>query len=181
MRNCGERVSDDMPFIALLVHSNVLNPSSKRGAKRTLSKAVLISDRFVLSTVSSLYHSESFWSVTAVRLGDYVTWNGLAVRDGSLTREIQVAEIFTHQKKDLALIRLRETATFSDVIRPVCLPSSENEKFEQLKTHLCRRVKKGQQYAADVTLESAVNYLFYFLFFCNIKEKQTRKSFISSR
>lgn len=110
-----------------------------------------------------------------MRLGDYVTWNGLAVRDESLSREIEVAEIFTHQKKDLALIRLREMATFSDVIRPVCLPSSENEKFEQLKSHLCRRVKKGQQYAADVTLESAVNYLFFDSFFATYRKRRRKK------
>jgi coagulation factor X len=149
VRNCGERIGDDVPFIALLVHSNPFELKSKK----TLSKAVLISERFVISTVSSIYHSEAFWKVTSVRLGDFVTWNRFAVRDKTLMKEIEVDEIFYHQKYDFALISLKEKVTFTEVIRPACLPSSDSYNFKELKSHFCRRMI-GQP---DVSLKNAVN------------------------
>lgn len=94
-----------------------------------------------------------------MRLGDFVTWNSFAVRDKSMAVEIEVDEIFSHQKKDLALVRLKETVTFTDVIRPVCLPSTEGySHYEQIESHFCKRSKRQGRHA-DVTLESAVNYL----------------------
>lgn len=150
VRNCGERIGDDVPFVALLVHSNPLEPS----AKKTLSKAVLISDRFVISTVSSIYHSEAFWKVTSVRLGDFVTWNRFAVRDKSLMKEIEVDEIFYHEKRDFALISLKETVTFTEVIQPACLPSSDGYNFKELNSHFCQRTKG----LFDVSLKTAVRF-----------------------
>lgn len=118
VRNCGERIGDDVPFIATLVHTN---PFDNKKKKQSLSKGILISENFVLATVSSIYHSESFWTVSSVRLGDFVTWNKYANRDKSHTLEILVDEIFVHRKKDLALIKLKETVTFTDIIRPACV------------------------------------------------------------
>lgn len=155
VRNCGERIGDDIPFIAVLVHTNPYekDPAKK---KRSLSKGVLISENFVMATVSSVYHSESFWTVSSVRLGDFVTWNKYASRDKSQSVEVEVEEIFYHKKKDLALIKLKESVTFTDVIRPACLPLSDSYNFKELQSHLCKR--SHNKAPADVTLEFAVMF-----------------------
>ncbi|KAL7043071.1 hypothetical protein ACKWTF_001379 [Chironomus riparius] len=152
VRNCGERIGDDIPFIALLVHTN---PYDTQNSKRTLSKGVLISENFVLTTVSSVYHSESFWTVSSVRLGDFITWNKYANRDKTYSVEIDVEEIYFHKKRDIALIKLKESVNFTDVIRPACLPQSDNYNFKELQTHLCKRSEQSKV-PADVTMEFAV-------------------------
>jgi Trypsin len=153
VRNCGERIGDDIPFIAVLVHTNPFEKNAPK-KKKSLSKGVLISENFVMATVSSVYHSESFWTVSSVRLGDFVTWNKYASRDKSNSLEVEVDEIFYHKKKDLALIKLKESVTFTDTIRPACLPLSDSYNFKELQSHLCKRShNKGP---ADVTLEFAV-------------------------
>lgn len=156
VRNCGERIGDDIPFIAVLVHTNPFDDSPKK--KKSLSKGVLISENFVMATVSSIYHSEPFWTVSSVRLGDFVTWNKYANRDFSLRQEIDVDEIFYHKKNDLALLRLKESAIFSDVIRPACLPVSDSYNFKELQSHLCKRSPHNKA-PADVSLEFAVSCL----------------------
>lgn len=158
VRNCGERIGDDIPFVAVLVHTNPFEKkSSSRKKKRSLSKGVLISENFVLATVSSIYHSESFWTVSSVRLGDFVTWNKYASRDKSQSIEVDVEEIFYHKKKDLALIKLKESVNFTEIIRPACLPSSDSYNFQELQSHLCKR-SHHHKGPADVTLEFAVIY-----------------------
>ena len=158
VRNCGERIGDDVPFIAVLVHTN---PYEKDDAnqKKSLSKGVLISEIFVMATVSSVYHSESFWTVSSVRLGDFVTWNKYASRDKSHRVEVDVDEIFYHKKQDLSLIKLKKSVKFSDIIRPACLPSSDSYNFKELQSHLCK--KSHSKAPADVTLELAVGSNFY--------------------
>lgn len=156
VRNCGERIGDDVPFIALLVHTNPYDPSNK---KRTLSKGVLISENFVLTTVSSIYHSESFWTVSSVRLGDFVTWNKYANRDKSYSLEVDVDQLYFHKKRDIALIKLKDSVSFTDNIRPACLPLSDNYNFKELRTHLCKRSNHPKT-AADVTMEFAVKQSF---------------------
>ncbi|XP_070492445.1 melanization protease 1-like [Chironomus tepperi] len=151
VRNCGERIGDDVPFIALLVHTN---PYDTQNSRRTLSKGVLISENFVLTTVSSVYHSESFWTVSSVRLGDFITWNKYANRDKSYSVEIDVEEIYFHKKRDIALIKLKESVNYTDVIRPACLPQSDNYNFKELQTHLCKRSEQSKA-PADVTMEFA--------------------------
>lgn len=160
VRNCGERIGDDVPFIAVLVHTNPFEKDETK-KKKSLSKGVLISDNFVMATVSSVYHSEAFWTVSSVRLGDFVTWNKYASRDKSHRVEIDVDEIFYHKKRDLALIKLKESVTFSDVIRPACLPSSDSYNFKELRSHLCKR--SNSKAPADVTMELAVSF--------NVREK----------
>lgn len=153
IRNCGERIGEDIPFIAVLVHTNPYDDSPNK--KKSLSKGVLISENFVLATVSSIYHSESFWTVSSVRLGDFVTWNKFANRDRTQTVEIDVDEIFYHKKQDLALIKLKEPVKFTDVIRPACLPLSDSYNYKELKSHLCKR--SHTKAPADVSLEFAVS------------------------
>ena len=101
---------DDVPFIVILVHTNPNDPKKK---KRTLSKGVLISEKFVLTTVSSIYHGHAFWSVTSVRLGDFVTWNKYANRDKSNVVEVGIEQVFYHTNKDIALIKLKEEVQFT--------------------------------------------------------------------
>lgn len=59
--DCGTKVpeSNSHPWIVTLEHSDPAT-SSKR---RTFSKGVLISDRHVLTTVSSIHNSHPFWEV----------------------------------------------------------------------------------------------------------------------
>lgn len=153
VRNCGERIGDDIPFIAVLVHTNPYDDSPKK--RKSLSKGVLISENFVMATVSSVYHSDAFWTVSSVRLGDFVTWNKFASRDKSHTVEIDVDEIFYHKKRDLALIKLKHSVTFTDVIRPACLPLSDSYNFKELQSHLCKR--SHTKAPADVSLAFAVS------------------------
>lgn len=56
---CGEKIDENHPWIAVLVHTD----PSGRSRKKTLSKGVLIDERHVLTTVSSLHNSRPFWIV----------------------------------------------------------------------------------------------------------------------
>lgn len=154
VRNCGERIGDDIPFVAVLVHTNPYASGAAAKKKKSFSKGVLISENFVMATVSSIYHSESFWTVSSVRLGDFVTWNKYASRDKNHSIEVDVDEIFYHKKKDLALIKLKQSVNFTDIVRPACLPLSDSYNFKELKSHLCKH--SHTKAPADVTLEFAV-------------------------
>lgn len=58
---CGRRTNDNHPWIAVLEHHD---PAAEGGSRRrTLSKGVLINERFVLTTVSSVHNSHPFWTV----------------------------------------------------------------------------------------------------------------------
>lgn len=91
----------------------------------------------------------------SIFIQDFVTWNKYADRDKSHSFEVDVEEIFYHKKKDLALIKLKESVTFTETIRPACLPLSDNYNFKELQSHLCKR--SHNKSPADVTLEFAVN------------------------
>lgn len=56
---CGVKNDETHPWIAVLVHTD----PSGRSRKKTLSKGVLIDQRHVLTTVSSLHNSRPFWIV----------------------------------------------------------------------------------------------------------------------
>lgn len=57
--DCGIRIGDNHPWIAVLEHTD---PTGRSGRK-TLSKGVLIDERHVLTTVSSVHNSHPFWTV----------------------------------------------------------------------------------------------------------------------
>lgn len=57
--DCGVRTGDNHPWIAVLEHTD---PTGRSG-KKTLSKGVLIDERHVLTTVSSVHNSHAFWTV----------------------------------------------------------------------------------------------------------------------
>lgn len=61
IHNCGVRSNEDFPWIAVLEHTDPY-ANSKR-SRKTLSKGVLISPQHVLTTVSSIYNSNPFWTV----------------------------------------------------------------------------------------------------------------------
>lgn len=71
--------------------------------------------------------------------------------------EIDVDEIFYHKKRDVALIKLKQSVNFTETIRPACLPQSDYYNFKELKTHLCKRSSQPKA-PADVTMEFAVKY-----------------------
>lgn len=140
---CGELNGDNIPWIAILEHTN-----PKGGArKKTLSKGMLIDDRHVLTTISSIHNSYPFWVVTGVRLGDTPTW---AFSEGGKSTvnerkadvlSIPVKNVFLHERKDVAVIRLAERVNVTEKIRPVCLPMSDRFNYTELYFHICKKDK----------------------------------------
>ncbi|XP_058811507.1 CLIP domain-containing serine protease B4-like [Topomyia yanbarensis] len=139
---CGELNGDDIPWIAILEHTDPKGDTRKK----TLSKGVLIDDRHVLTTISSIHNSYPFWLVTGVRLGDTPTW---AFSEGGKKANARkrdvlstpIRNVFLHEKKDIAVIRLAERVNFTEKIRPVCLPVSDRFNYTELFFHVCRKEK----------------------------------------
>ncbi|XP_059619767.1 CLIP domain-containing serine protease B4-like [Phlebotomus argentipes] len=130
---CGEKTGEIYPWIAILEHSD----PSKKLKKKTLSKGVLITDQFVLTTVSSVHNSYPFWIVSKVRLGEFVDTRGN--RNTSQRVTLSVDDIFLHDRRDIALVKLQKPVNFTRFIRPVCLPNSENYNFREMYFHVCRK------------------------------------------
>ncbi|KXJ80704.1 hypothetical protein RP20_CCG023576 [Aedes albopictus] len=157
---CGELNGDDVPWIAILEHTN-----PKGGArKKTLSKGVLIDDRHVLTTISSIHNSYPFWVVTGVRLGDTPTWAASKGSKEISTRKqdvvsVSVKNVFLHEKKDIAVIRLAERVNVTEKIRPVCLPTSDRFNFTDMYFHICKKDKSDFGRPSTASKLVAVNYL----------------------
>lgn len=136
---CGAQTAENHPWIAVLEHTDPNKPKSK---KKTLSKGVLISSQHVLTTVSSIHNSHPFWVVSGVRLGDTPTWatEGMARRSDQVVHR-GIDEVYIHENKDIAVIKLDEKVDFSDAIRPVCLLSQGEVKHIELYLHQCKRIK----------------------------------------
>ncbi|KAJ6632687.1 Plasma kallikrein [Pseudolycoriella hygida] len=131
---CGESTYENHPWIAVLVHSG---PGAKT-RKRTLSKGVLIDERHVLTTVSSLHNSRPYWIVSGVRLGDTrVTVDGPS--EESKSTFIGIEHIFQHKNRDIALIKLSENVNFTKFIRPICLPDNDHYDYNELFLHMCKK------------------------------------------
>lgn len=108
---CGAQTAENHPWIAVLEHTDPNKPKSK---KKTLSKGVLISSQHVLTTVSSIHNSHPFWVVSGVRLGDAptrATDNVERFSNHVIHRGIE--EVFIHENKDIAVIKLDEEVEFS--------------------------------------------------------------------
>lgn len=56
---CGEKTGENHPWIVVLEHTDPRG----RSRKKTVSKGVLIDNRHVLTTVSSIHNSHPFWTV----------------------------------------------------------------------------------------------------------------------
>ncbi|XP_055525708.1 CLIP domain-containing serine protease B4-like [Wyeomyia smithii] len=138
---CGELNGDDIPWIAVLEHTS---PKDDDVRKKTLSKGVLIDERHVLTTISSIHNSYPFWVVTGVRLGDTPTW--AFVEGGKKIKakkrdvlSVPIKNVFLHEKKDIAVIRLAERVNFTEKVRPVCLPTSDRYNYTELYFHVCKK------------------------------------------
>lgn len=148
--NCGQLNGEDVPWIVVLEHTN---PKGDR-KKKTLSKGVLIDDRHVLTTISSVHNSYPFWIVSGVRLGDTPTWayadssQDIAARKQDV-QSIAMKHVFLHDRKDLAVIRLAERVNVTDKIRPVCLPTSDRFNYTELFFHVCKKERSnlGRSYS----------------------------------
>uniref|UniRef100_U5ERM7 Putative hemolymph proteinase 8 hemolymph proteinase 8 n=1 Tax=Corethrella appendiculata TaxID=1370023 RepID=U5ERM7_9DIPT len=159
---CGLQYENNYPWVAVLEHTD----PNGRTKKKTLSKGVLIDPHFVLTTISSLHNTYPFWVVSRVRLGDRPTWSNTDNDDDdendeddenndynfnsskNLTRQpiaVEIATVFKHEKKDLALIKLVEPITISDSIRPICLPSNDEYESLDLQLHMCKKLKNTFQ------------------------------------
>ncbi|XP_055616794.1 CLIP domain-containing serine protease B4-like [Toxorhynchites rutilus septentrionalis] len=140
---CGERIGNSVPWIAILEHTN----PKGGGRKKTLSKGVLIDDRHVLTTISSIHNSYPFWVVTGIRLGDFPTLpffegGGRSTNERkSDVLSIPVKNVFLHERKDIAVIRLAERVNATEKIRPVCLPTNDRFNYTELHVHLCFKDK----------------------------------------
>lgn len=62
-----------------------------------------------------------------------------AHRDKSDVIHIGVKEIFNHQHKDIAIIRLNENVNLTEKIQPICLPSDDNYNLSNLELHVCQK------------------------------------------
>ncbi|XP_001651440.2 serine protease easter [Aedes aegypti] len=157
---CGELNGDDVPWIAILEHTN-----PKGGArKKTLSKGVLIDDRHVLTTISSIHNSYPFWVVTGVRLGDTPTWAASkGAKEISIKKQdvvsVSVKNVFLHEKKDIAVIRLAERVNITDKIRPVCLPMNDRFNFTDMYFHICKKDKSDFGRPSTASKLISVTYL----------------------
>ncbi|XP_052862839.1 serine protease 48-like [Anopheles cruzii] len=142
--DCGspEALADGrFPWLVILEHGS----TDPRSRKRTLSKGVLIDQRHVLTTVSSIQNTFPSWVLTGVRLGD-----APRPRQRGTTGKLRlpVGTVFLHESKDIAVVRLagvvpRRGPTW----QPVCVPR-EDHRLEGLALvyHVChkhREVGKG--------------------------------------
>lgn len=108
---CGEQTAENHPWIAILEHTDPYNPATK---KKTLSKGVLISRQHVLTTVSSIHNSHPFWVVSGIRLGDTPTWaTNQMLRTGDQIQRFDVSEVYIHEYKDIAVIKLDRKANIT--------------------------------------------------------------------
>lgn len=48
-------------------------------------------------------------------------------------------ELFKHDRKDIAIIKMSQPVNFTDSIRPICLPKDDNFNFRELFLHVCTR------------------------------------------
>ncbi|XP_065077044.1 CLIP domain-containing serine protease B4-like [Ochlerotatus camptorhynchus] len=141
---CGKLSGDDVPWIAILEHTN----PNGGVQKKTLSKGVLIDDRHVLTTISSIHNSYPFWVVTGIRLGDTPTWAASKGSKEMNSRKrdvvsIPVRNVFLHEKKDIAVIRLSERVNITEKIRPICLPANDRFNYTDMYFHICKKDKSG--------------------------------------
>lgn len=129
---------DEYPWMALLEYSK---PNNRKGFH---CGGVLINDRYVL-TASHCVNGKDIpatWSLTGVRLGEWDTTletdcqtNEDGTQDCSVPPlNIPVTEKIPHesynpqsknQANDIALLRLGSSVTYSDFIKPICLPRSQ--------------------------------------------------------
>lgn len=80
------------------------------------------------------------FSRSEVRLGDIPTWGDVTIaHNKSSIIAIDVEQIFQHERKDIAVIKLVEPVNISPAVVPICLPDHDNYYFRELQLHMCKR------------------------------------------
>ncbi|XP_076657393.1 serine protease ea-like [Halictus rubicundus] len=135
----GERTDiDEFPWMALLEYAT---PSSIR----TLCGGVLITRRYVLTAAHCIKgrNNRRTQSLQSVRLGEYDTSTAVdCIKDGDVIQvcadehiSVAVEETIvhenyiptsTHQRYDIALIRLSRDVPFTNYVQPICLPPNNS-------------------------------------------------------
>ncbi|KAJ3647417.1 hypothetical protein Zmor_019296 [Zophobas morio] len=136
----GEKTDlDEFPWMALIEYEK---PGGSRGF---YCGGVLISKRYVLTAAHCVKGKDlpKTWKLVSVRLGEYNTETDPDCINSAFGRDcapppvnIPVAERIAHenydpndinQYHDIALLRLKREAKFSDYIKPICLPTTSEE------------------------------------------------------
>lgn len=131
---------DEFPWMALIEYSK---PNNRRGFH---CGGVLISDRYVLTAAHCCVGAikQQRYVLESVRLGEWDTNTDTDCDRGDCSDpalDVPVEEIIPHenynpnsksQENDIALLRLSQSVTYTDFIKPICLPndSVKNKNFD---------------------------------------------------
>ncbi|XP_072929943.1 CLIP domain-containing serine protease HP8-like [Epargyreus clarus] len=117
---------DEFPWLARIKY---YNPT--KGEEMFACAGSLITDRFVVTAA----HCIGVYKIVSVRLGEWDTETEIDCEDGFCSDpvvDLKVDKILVYPKYDkknltsgdIALLRLERSVTFTDFVRPVCLPST---------------------------------------------------------
>ncbi|KAK4887604.1 hypothetical protein RN001_003875 [Aquatica leii] len=127
--------ADEFPWLAAIINATL--PAQREG----VCGGTLINSRYVLTSVecTKLFKNEE---IMLARLGDYnlnteedcFQLPDLNDFECTVVQEYGIEKVINHPfyssyllLNDIALLRLNETVQFSDYVRPICLPTSEDE------------------------------------------------------
>lgn len=139
----GEKATlDEFPWLALLAYKKPTGPS-------TACTGALINNRYVLTAAQCLKAIPITWELQGVRLGEYNTETAVDCVKEDETAEVcaddpitvGIEEQISHEdylprtrenKNDIALVRLARNVTFTNYVKPICLPADDSLGVELL-------------------------------------------------